>query len=156
MKKWFILLIIILLATVQLDWPVFLNFFYCKPDLLLILAVVSVFYFDFKFALVLAVLAGLVKDAFLPQTFAVNTVLFTIWSFFVYRLSRQISTEHNYVRLAIVLIVAVFNNIIIGLQSLNSGNIIPAGIFLRNIIISSVYTAALSPLVFKLTKKIAA
>ena len=154
MKKWFFLLIIIILAFLQLTWPVFLSFFNCKPDFLLILIVALVFYLDFKIALVFTVLAGLAKDLFLVQPFAVNTILFSIWSYLIYLLSRQISTENGYVRAAIVLIAALLNNIIIVLQTVHSGGIIPPGIFLRNLIISSVYTAALSPLVFKFAKKI--
>jgi rod shape-determining protein MreD len=154
MKKWFFLLAIVILATLQLTWPVFLSFFNCKPDLLLILILAAVFYLDFKFALVFSILAGLTKDTFLPSTFALNTILFSIWSYLVYRISRQISTDNDYVRLILVLIVALLNNIIIGLQSLNSGNIIPVGIFLRTLIATSIYTVLLSPLVFKLAKKI--
>ena len=156
MKNLFLLLTIIILASLGLNWPIFLNFFYCKPDLLLIFAVALVFYTNFKTALVFGILAGLVKDVFLPQTLAINTIGFSIWSYLVYRASRQISTEENFLRLAIVLVVVLLNNFIIGIQSISIGNILPPGIFLRNLIIASVYTSLLSPLIFKLTKRIAA
>jgi len=156
MKKWSFLLIAVIAATLQLTWPVFLSFFNCKPDLLLILTIALVFYLDFKTALIFAIFCGLLKDVFLPSSLALNTILFSFWSYLIYRLSSQISTENDYVRLAIVLIVSLLNNIIIGLQSINSGNIIPPLIFLRNLIIPPVYTAALSPLIFKLTKRIVA
>jgi len=154
MKKLNFLLAIVILATVELNWPNFLSFFYCKPDLLLIFMVALVFYTDFKTALIFGILAGLVKDVFLPWAQAINTVCFSIFSYAVYRLSRQISTEEDYLLWAIVLVAALLNNFIIGLQSVTTGNIIPPGIFLRNLIIASVYTTALSPLIFKLTKKI--
>lgn len=118
--------------------------------------VVLVFYADFKTALLLGILTGLVKDIFLPHQLALNTICFGIWSYFVYRLSRQISTEENYVRWAIVLAIALLNNLIAGLASVATGNIIPAGFFLRNLILVSAYTTLLSPLIFKLTKRIAA
>jgi rod shape-determining protein MreD len=156
MKKWLFILGLVILALLQLTWPVFLSFFNCKPDLLLIFTLAAVFYLDFKIALVLSILAGLTKDIFLPLPFALNTILFSIWSYAIYRLLRQISVDNEYVRLVLILIVAFLNNIIIGLQILNSGNIIPAGIFLRNLIVASLYTCALSPLVFKLARKIAA
>lgn len=155
MKKWPFLLIAIILAGFQLTWPVFLSFFNCRPDLLLILAVVLIFYLDFKAALILAVFCGLLKDVFLPFPVALNTILFPLWSFLIYRLSSQISTEDGYIRLGIVLTASLLNNIAAGLQSINSGNIIPPVIFLRNLIIPPIYTAALSPLVFKLVKRIA-
>ncbi|MFH1191553.1 MAG: rod shape-determining protein MreD [Candidatus Omnitrophota bacterium] len=154
MKKLFFLLAILILVTLELVWPNFLNFFYCKPDLLLIFMIALVFYTDFKTALLFGILAGLAKDVFLPWTLAINTVCFSIWSYLLYRLNRQISTENDYVRWAIVLVVALLNNLIIGLQSVVTGNIMPPGIFLRNLIIVSIYTTALSPLIFKLTKKI--
>ena len=155
-KLLWILFTIVILATLQLNWPVFLSLFNTKPDLLLVFTISLVFYFNFKIALVSAVLAGLLKDAFLPSPLAINTVLFSAWSYLIFRLSSQISTENSYVRLAIILIIAVLNNIVIGIQCLNSGSYIPAGIFLRNLLIPSVYTVALSPLIFKLTKRIAA
>ena len=114
-----------------------------------------VFYIDFKTALLFGILAGLAKDIFLPWSLAINTICFGIWSCLIFRLSRQISTEEHYVRWVIVLVSALLNNFIIGLQSLATGNIIPPGIFLRNLTIVSVYTTLLSPLVFKLTKKLA-
>jgi len=157
MKKWLsIFFVLILLTTLQLSWPVSLSFFNTKPDFLLIFVVSLVFYFNFKIALILAILAGLLKDAFLPSGMAMNTILFSVWSYLTFRLSSQISTENNYVRLGIILIIAVLNNTVLGVQNLNSGNYIPAGIFLRNLLISSVYTGAVSPLIFKLTKKISA
>ena len=156
MKKWVLLLTIIALVTLQLTWPGFLTFFNARPDLLLIFVIAAVFYLDFKVALALIILCGLLKDVFLPGSFGINTILFTAWCYAICRLCRQISTELDFIRLAIVLTTALLNNIISGLQSVNLGGIIPPGIFLLNLIIPSVYTAALSPLIFKLTKKIAA
>lgn len=156
MKKWLLLATVMILALLQLGWPEFLVFFHTRPDLLLIFVIAAVFYLDLKSALVLGVLCGLLKDVFLPQSFGMNTVLFIGWAGAIRLLGRQISTEHGLIRFAIVLIVAFLNNIIIGLLSVNLGNHIPAGIFLRNLIIGSFYTAALSPLIFKLTKKITA
>ena len=156
MKKWQLLIIVMILATLQLIWPASFSLFHSKPDLLLIFVASLVFYFNFKTALAFAIIAGLLKDAFLPTSAAINTISFSVLSYLIFRLSRQISTEHNYIRLAVVLIAAVLNNIVIGIQSLNSGNFIPAGIFLRNLLIPSVYTVAVSPLVFKIIKKVAA
>jgi len=157
MKKWLsIFFVIIILATLQLSWPAPLSFFNAKPDLLLILPLSLVFYFNFKFVLAAAILSGLLKDAFLPAGMAINALLFSVWSYLTFRLSSQISTENNYVRLCIILIIALLNNTILGMQSLSAGSYIPAGIFLRNLFISSLYTAAVSPLIFKLTKRIAA
>lgn len=156
MKKWLLLLTVILLAILQISWPEFLVFFYARPDLLLIFVVASVFYLELNTALVLAVLCGFLKDVFLPGDFGMNTVLFGILCYLIWLTGRQISTEQTGVRLVIVLAAALVSNIVSGFRSVNLGNHIPAGIFLRNLIFPSFYTTALSPLVFKLTKKIAA
>jgi rod shape-determining protein MreD len=144
------LLLAILLATIGLSWPKSLSFFYSKPDLLLIFAVALVFYLDLKTALVLGVFAGLLKDSFLPGNFGINAVSFCIWIYCAYRLSRQISTKENYVRLSIIFAAAMLHNAVLGVNVVIAGNIVPAGIFLRNLIITAVYTTLLSPLVFKL------
>ncbi|MEI6831622.1 MAG: rod shape-determining protein MreD [Candidatus Omnitrophota bacterium] len=156
MRKWFLLLLLIVLATLELSWPKFLTFFYARPDLLLILCIAAVFYLDFKTALAISILCGLLKDIFLPVGFGMNTILFAIWCYCVNKLLRQISAEFDFMPFVLVLIVALFNNIIGGLIIVNSGNIVPLGIFLRNLIAPSVYTALVSPLVFKLTKRITA
>jgi len=155
MKKWLLLATVMALAVLQLSWPEFLVFFHSRPDLLLVFVIAAVFYLDLKTALVFGIVCGLLKDVFLPVPFGVNTLLFFAWCYAIRLLGRQISTEHDLTRFAIVLIAALLNNIISGLQSVNLGNLIPAGIFLRNLIVGALYTAALSPLIFKLTKKIA-
>jgi len=156
MKKLFFLLSIVALATLELNWPPALKFFYCQPDLLLIFSLALVFYQDFKTALFFAVLSGLIKDVFIPQTLALNAICFGVFSYALYRLRRQISTDEPYVRWGIVFLVTLLTNIILGLQILATGVIISPVIFLRNLIITSVYTMLLSPLVFKFTKKISA
>jgi len=155
MKKALILLTIIVLAVLALAWPSRLNFFHCKPDLLLVFMVALVFYLDFKTAWIFGVVAGLAKDLFLPWPLATNTICFAVWSYLIFRLSRQISTDEDYVRLGIVLAAALLNNFALGLQSIASGVIIPPGIFLRNLVIVSAYTTLLSPWIFKFTKRIA-
>ena len=154
MRKWFLLPLFVVLATLELTWPKSLTFFYARPDLLLSLAIAAVFYFDFKVALAISILCGLTKDIFLPVGFGMNTILFSIWCFCTHTLLRQISAELVFMPLVLVLAVALFNNILFGLVGVNLGNIIPWGIFLRNLVIPPVYTAAASVLVFKLTKRI--
>ena len=156
MKKLLLLAVAMVLAVLQLSWPEFLVFFHARPDLLLIFVAAAVFYLDFKVALVFGIICGLLKDTFLPGDFGINTILFSVWCYAIWQLGRQISTEQAIVRFVIVFIAALLNNIISGVQSVNLGNFIPAGIFLRNLAIPSLYTAALSPLIFKLTKRIAA
>jgi len=154
MKIILLLLVIVLLTVLQLTWPGFLIFFNCKPDLLLVFAVALVFFMNFRIAFLFAVLTGIVKDLFLPTGLAVNTISFGGWSYLVFRLSTQISTDNEYVRLFTLLVILFLNSLITGLIILHSGNTVSPGIFFRNLVIPSVYSIALSPLIFKLIKKI--
>ena len=154
MKKILLFLALIFLSVLQLAWPGFLYFFSCKPNLLLVFAVSLVFFMDFKTAFVFAVLAGLLKDLFLPGNFGLNTIFFAGWSYLIFRLSTQISTDNEYVRLFTVLAVVFLNNLLFGLIILNSGSSVYPGIFFRNLIIPSLYSVVLSPWIFKLIKKL--
>ena len=156
MKNLLLFFAFIIFTLLELLWPNFLCFFSCKPDWLLVFAVSLTFYSDFKIALSFGILSGFVKDAFLPWNWPINTFCFALWIYLIWRLSRQISTEENYVRLALISAAAVLNNLAIGLQGIVLGNLTPAGIFMRNLIIISSYTTLISPLVFKLTKRITA
>jgi rod shape-determining protein MreD len=154
MNKWFIALVLIGLAIVQLAWPSFLSPFNIKPDLLLVFAVSLVFYFNLGAAIALGAACGLLKDAFLPQAAAINAVLFAVWIYSAFKLSSQISTDDDYARLSLILIAILLNNIVMGLRVLSLGGYVPAGIFLRNIIVGTLYSAAFSPLILKLTRRV--
>jgi len=154
MKRWCIVIAVLALATIQLIWPPSLSPFNIKPDLLLVFAVSSVFYFNLGISVLLGVSAGLLKDAFLPSPAAVNALLFAAWIYLVFKLSSQVSTDNDYVRLVIILIVVLLDNTVMGLRILGMGSPVPAGIFLRNLIVGTIYTAAFSPLVLKLYRKI--
>jgi len=154
MSKAFFLLLVILLGVLQLSVFNPLRLFNLKPDLLLIAALVSVFAFEFKYALGFGILCGLFKDIFGVCALEFNTFLFILWVYLIFRLSKQVSTENIWVRVALIFLIAVLQNFITGLIYLYSGSPIPLGIFLRVMFLSSVYTTLLSPLIFKVAKLI--
>jgi len=156
MKKLLVFICPLVLAIIQLSWPPALSVFNVKPDLLFAFSVSLVFYLDFRIILAAAVFSGLLKDAFLPQALAVNTLLFAVWSYLAYRICSQVSTENNYIRASVVLILALLNNAATGVYLIKTGSIIPAGIFLRSLVLASLYTVLAAPLMFKLIKKISA
>ncbi len=151
MKKWLFFLLTFFLGIIQVSPLGFLTPFNIKPDLLLISALTAVFLFEFRFALILSVFCGLFKDVFLVYPFTLNTFSFALWSCLVYRAAKEISTENMLVKAGIVFLVALLQNIITGVAGSYSG-ITPIGIYLRVVLFSSIYTAAVSPLVFKAGK----
>ncbi|MCX5707275.1 MAG: rod shape-determining protein MreD [Candidatus Omnitrophica bacterium] len=135
----------------------FLNYFklfLVKPDLLL-LGVISVSLFlDLKSVLVFAILSGIFKDVYSLGQFGIHTILFCLWGFTMVELSRKISLDDNWMRLLVVLIVALLDNIILGLSRVYAGSVIPLGIFLRTVFLSSIYSTLFFPAVFQLIKRI--
>lgn len=153
MKKWLFLFLAFGLGLLQLSPLGVLTPFNIKPDLLLIAALSAVFFFEFKYAFFLSVFCGLFKDAFLVYPLALNTFSFALWSYLVFRVAKEISTENILVKIGVVFLVALLQNIITGIAC-SYGGIVPAGIYLRVVVFGSIYTALVSPLVFKLAKVI--
>ncbi len=105
-----------------------------------------------KWTVFFAILAGCFKDLLGINTFGINTFLFPLWVILLSELSKKISLEYNLVRIAIVFLITILNGIASRLILLSLGKFIPLGIFLRIILLQSVYTTAVSALLFKFIK----
>ncbi|MBI3990850.1 MAG: rod shape-determining protein MreD [Candidatus Omnitrophica bacterium] len=149
MKKLIFFFLIIIFALLQATLLNCIDIFNIKPDLLLASVIISSLSFNPVWALSLSIFAGILKDIFSANTFGMNTILFFLWSLFIIELSRGITFDSKYIRLALIFIIAILNNIIIRLIFLFLGNLIPWGIFLRITLVESLYTALFLPLVFK-------
>ncbi len=145
MKKLLFLLLIIILGTIQLNIPI-------KPDLLLISMVLASLFFEFRWAFILSIFAGIFKDVFSAAGLGINTFLFGLWSFLIARLSKEITLDNNVTVAVLIFIVSTLHNIITGLVLIYLGSSIPIGIFLRITSIESICTVAVLPLVFRIYK----
>lgn len=151
MKK--LLIIILLIYFFSLLQATILNnfrFFGIKPDLLLVVIVILSVFLEWRWVLFYSLFAGILKDAFCFEPFGVNTVLFPLISYLVYKVSRKISVEDIYALMVVVFAAVILNNSIIRVIFVFSAKIIPSGIFTRGIFIESLYSAVLSPLVVKM------
>ena len=129
--------------------------FWVKPDLLLILTVVAALFLDLKWALVFAALSGMLKDIIAINPFGFNTLIFSLWGYLVSELSRKISIENDALCAALVFLVTLLNaatNYSLGVFLGSSDISMP--IFLRVAFLESIYTTAISPLVFAAAKTI--
>jgi len=150
-KKLIFISVIIIFVLLEATVLNCVNVFNVKPDLLLACVIIASLFLEPAWAIFLSIFAGILKDIFSVNAFGMNTILFFLWSLLIVRLSRKITFESNYIRLALVFIIAVLNNIVIRLVFLFLGNFISWGIFLRITFIESLYTALIFPLVLKLT-----
>lgn len=148
-KKLYPLLIIVILGILQVTILDYFKIFTVKPDLLLISMALNNLNLGFRPAFALSLFAGLFKDVFGVSPFGINTILFGLWSFLIARLSREITIDNNITRVALIFIVTVMHNVLTRIILIYLGRSIPLGIFLRIVCVESIYTAAVSWLVFR-------
>jgi len=149
-KKLIFIFTIIIFAIFEVTILDYFKIFNVKPNILLILVVGLSLSLELRWAINFAVLCGILKDIFSINTFGINTLLFPLWSFLTIELSKKISIDNNFIRAIIIFIIVILNNIITRLILSYLGKIIPMGIFLRITCLESLYTALISPLIFKI------
>lgn len=149
MKNLIFIAAIAIFALLQATVLNYVNIFNVKPDLLLISVIIASLFFEPVWAIFLSLFAGILKDIFSVNAFGLNSLLFFLWSFLIIKLSRKIIFDSNYIRLALIFVVAILNNIIVRLTFLFLGNFISLGLFLRVTFIESLYTALIFPLALK-------
>ena len=149
MKNFIFIAIIIIFGLLQTTILNYVNIFNIKPDLLLISVIIASLFFEPIWAISLSIFAGILKDVFSVNAFGMHTILFFLWSFLIIKLSRKITLDNNYIKLVLIFIIAILNNIIIRLIFLFLGNFISLGLFLRITFIDSLYTALIFLLVLK-------
>ena len=155
MKKRIFLLFILAALLLQVTFLDSFKLFWVKPDLLLILTVVAALFLDLKWALVFAALSGMLKDIIAINPFGFNTLIFSLWGYLVSELSRKISIENDALRATLVFLVTLLNaatNYSLGVFLGSCDISMP--IFLRVAFLESIYTTAISPLVFAAAKTI--
>lgn len=153
MKNLIFLPIIFIIGILQVTLLDTFKLFNVKPDLLLIVVVISSIYFDLKCALLLAVFSGILKDVFSLNSFGLNTLLFSLWSFLIVKLSRKISLDNDFIRAPLLFMLVVFNGAIISSTYFSlRQQFIPLGIFLHTLFLECLYNIAISPLLFRLLK----
>ncbi|MBI4972572.1 MAG: rod shape-determining protein MreD [Candidatus Omnitrophica bacterium] len=152
MKKRFFLIMIIavILEAAVLDY---FKIFGVKPDLILLSVIApSLYYLETKWCVFFAILAGILKDVLGINSFGINTFLFPLWVILILKVSKKISLDINFIRIAIVLAVTILNNLAAGLILLSWGRFIPLLSFLRILLVQTVYTTAVSYPLFKFLK----
>ena len=154
MKNSIFIAAIIIFALLQTTILNCVTIFNVKPDLLLSSVIIASLFFKPQWAIPLSIFAGILKDIFSVNVFGLNSILFFLWSFLIIKLSRKISFDSNYVRLVLVFIIAILNNIITRLIFLFLGNFISLGLFLRITFIESLYTALIFPLALRFTRNL--
>lgn len=149
MKILFFAFIIVAFALLQTS----ILIFDAKADFLLISVLMASLFFEWRPALLLSILAGILKDIFSAHTFGISAALFPLWSLLIIKLSKKVPLDNNYILMALIFIIANVNDItVIGIL-LFLGNFIYWGSFLRTAFIGSLYTTLILPLALKIIRR---
>lgn len=150
-KKWFFLFIAVVLAIFQITILDYFQIFNVKPDFFLIVVVMASLYFSFelRWAVFLSAFSGMLKDILGPNTFGINTLLFALWSVLIANLSKKISLDNNFISAAVIFVTVILNGAVIQLIFLFSGKFISWPVFLRIVLLESLYTALVLSIIFK-------
>ncbi len=112
MTKRIFFIIVFICVALEVTFLNYFKIFSVKPDLSLIAVVFASLYFDLKWALILSIFVGLLKDTFSLNPFGIYTPLFALYSLLIARLSRKISLENNLILMVLVFIIVIFNNLL--------------------------------------------
>ncbi|MDD4894033.1 MAG: rod shape-determining protein MreD [Candidatus Omnitrophica bacterium] len=154
MKKLIFITAIIIAGLLQATVLNYISIFNVKPDLLLSCAVIASLIFSAPWAVFFSIFSGILQDILSVNAFGIHTILFALWSILIIKLSRKISFDNDYMKIALLAAVVLFNNIIIRLVFLFLNNFISWGIFLRITFIDSLYTVLIFPLILKFARSL--
>jgi len=152
MKLSTFLIVAIILGFAQVTCINYFSIFQIKPDLFLLIVFIAALFFELRYAITVAVLTGIFKASFGMGAVGIDILLFSLWSFLIIKISRKISIDDSLTRVLLFFVIALLQNISTGVILIYLGNYIPFGIFLRIVLLSSLYTAIFLPLVLKLAK----
>jgi len=126
-----------------------------QPNLLLMSAVTASLIFELKWAFVFAIFAGMLNDTLGVGAFGINTLLFCVWVFLIIKLSRKIPLDSKPIRIILVFIIVISHNFLKKFIFFIWGKpSVSISMFLYITFWESLYTAAVSPLLFKLLESV--
>jgi len=143
------LIAIIFLGLLQCTVMQNLKLFGVMPDLLLIGVVLAGVYFSWGWSLLFAAIAGFLKDILSVDNFALNVLIFSLWGYFIPKISRKISIDDIIALPFFIFVVTFINDIIFRFIFLCQGRVISLVIFLKIAIIGSIYNAFMLLIIFR-------
>jgi len=152
MKKRSLYLVIVLLALFQATLLNYFRIFNVKPDLLLICAVFAGLVFELKQALLFSLVLGFLKDALAAQVFAAHIFYFPFLAAVTHFLAKKVPIETTLVRSVLIFLAVILIDLLKKFFQFSTENYFTLGVYLKVIILESLYTALVSPLIFKVLR----
>jgi rod shape-determining protein MreD len=151
-KNFYFFLVIISAAVLQAAVMDYFRFFRVAPDLLLICVVLVSLYTEWRWALALSLLCGVLKDSLGVNTVGMYTVLFTSIGFITLKLSRALTLDNGIFGALFTFVVAFVCDLCVRIVLGILGTVVSWGVLLRISVLDPVYTAVFFLLACRLLK----
>lgn len=145
----FILWALVILEATVLDRMRILS---VKPDLSLAAVVTLSFFYSPPQTLAFSLLAGFLKDTLSIGPLGLNTIIFVLIGYTISRLSKKFLIESLSLRVLIISLAVLLENILAQFFLSFYGKPIPLGTFAISSFIAAFYTAIISPLIIKMIR----
>lgn len=145
-------LILISLVIFQSTLINYFRIFSTKPDLVYATVIIISLSFELKWVMIFSYCGAILLDSLSGLPFGFNTLVLPLLAFLIYRLSRKIDIEGNYMKAAIIAVAMLAKSIAFLFLFLISGLNISAGIFLKFMIIGCLYTTLIFLLLVKINR----
>ncbi len=155
MKKLRYFLILLILILLEVSFGSWRKFLFAFPDLMLSAVIMYGFIFIFRkgWLILLALASGILKEAVLAGTGGARIILYLLSGLFASYIAKKISVEHIAVRIFIVGLIVLANEIILYLINyFFKGNQAGFFYFARVSLLTAVYSAFSLFLIEKLNK----
>ncbi|MDD2752492.1 MAG: hypothetical protein PHN59_05105 [Candidatus Omnitrophica bacterium] len=152
MKKRTFFLVIVLLALFQATLLQFFRIGNVKPDLLLICAVFSGLLFELKYALFFSLVLAFLKDALAVHIFAPHIFYFPLLALLTNLLAKKVPIETTAIRIGLIFFAVILVNLLKKFIQFSAENYMALGIYLRVTFLEAIYTALVSPLIYKIIR----
>lgn len=148
MRNWIFLSCIIFSVLLRATILNHIRLFGVGPDFLMVCVVLASVFWEQKWALFFSLTAGILKDIYSGNPLGMNMVLFSIWSYIIFRLSKKVSIDDKFVLMIFAPLAVFLNCVLIRLIGLAAGKSVSFGIFFRITFIETLYSAPALWLIF--------
>ncbi|MFC1658085.1 rod shape-determining protein MreD [Candidatus Omnitrophota bacterium] len=146
-----ILLVAALLQSTLFNYFRILN---VKPDVILAALIMLIPFFSSGWSFALAFISGVFRDIFSLLPFGFNVFLCILWVILARQVFRRLSFENKLIRNCLLCLVVVLNNLILQSLFFILDKPLSLGIFLRILVLESIFTLVLAMPIYRLLANI--
>ncbi len=152
-KQIYALLILFIIALLQSTFLNYFRVFNVKPDIILITVIIFALFFNLRWLVVFAFLAGIFRDIFSILPCGVNVIICIFLVILTKQISRQLSVENKFIYSAVLCLIILLNNLILQSFLFVLDRPVVTGIFLKILFLESTFTLLLALPMYRLFER---